>query len=685
MKILLFLLFLISSSLSQEVCEFSVTCDPNAKSCIQKEKTDSPFVFNLNLNTCYNSVFNYCNAYDVLISSSSSDSVGYCQKVPSIQPTYPGGKCKNDTECIYGLCYEGKCNNKNDNRECHSYEECEINETCFDNECVPYIENVQCRDSHECGFNKFCMNMFCIDAYSEDDYSNVTGKGEITDLIDKTDRPDLICKSGNYYKKDNRYYCGKLYNIDDTCRDECRYKNHLGEIITSKESCLCGYNKDRAKHCALGNGEKEYEEFLSMKKEFINNEEYTKYCHTLERDSDDICIELTKINRTVAFRKWAQKYNNAKILAVESARIRGSDDCVKNVLYGYNTNPIIPEKMSCPVVKCNENITSCFKGHNPLKEEGDDITIEMNSICKSYEVCKVLGSSSNLINTVFIAEETEGQCENRKFATYHRFPGEDCDSEHQCIEGSICLSSHKCSGREENESCSSNRDCLAGLYCSLTENKCLTQKKEGEKCETGWECVNYLGCYKGVCTKFGTVPSGSLITEKEAPFPGLQGRAYYFCESGQKDISGNYCTSTYYDGETEEKYIKGSDDFVKCNKDDLCYYRDSNGTFTKGCVCGYNEEGTGYCELPNSINTEKWKERIRYLAEMTNNNCHTLQRFICYQTHTVEAERKIREIQSQTTYAHYYHNGVQCAIDMFITSEYINISYVVLLLIFVLL
>ena len=59
MKFLFFLLSLVTYSLSQEVCEFSGTCDPNAKSCIQKEKTDSPFVFNLNLNTCYNSVFNY--------------------------------------------------------------------------------------------------------------------------------------------------------------------------------------------------------------------------------------------------------------------------------------------------------------------------------------------------------------------------------------------------------------------------------------------------------------------------------------------------------------------------------------------------------------------------------------------------------------------------------------------------
>ena len=46
-----------------------------------------------------------------------------------------------------------------------------------------------------------------------------------------------------------------------------------------------------------------------MKKQFLLNPEYTKYCHTVERYSDDLCVELIKINRTVAFRQFAQDYN----------------------------------------------------------------------------------------------------------------------------------------------------------------------------------------------------------------------------------------------------------------------------------------------------------------------------------------------------------------------------------------
>lgn len=37
-----------------------------------------------------------------------------------------------------------------------------------------------------------------------------------------------------------------------------------------------------------------------MKKKFLLNPEYTKYCHTVERYSDDLCVELIKMNRTVS-------------------------------------------------------------------------------------------------------------------------------------------------------------------------------------------------------------------------------------------------------------------------------------------------------------------------------------------------------------------------------------------------
>ena len=91
-------------------------------------------------------------------------------------------------------------------------------------------------------------------------------------------------------------------------------------------------NKERSKHCILGNGEPDYITFLNMRKEFVHNKEYTKYCHTTERNNEDICVELKKINRTVSFRKYAQQYNNAKILALEHHRLINSDSCVKEVM-----------------------------------------------------------------------------------------------------------------------------------------------------------------------------------------------------------------------------------------------------------------------------------------------------------------------------------------------------------------
>ena len=62
---------------------------------------------------------------------------------------------------------------------------------------------------------------------------------------------------------------------------------------------MCGYNKYRSKFCVLGNGEKIYKEHLENKKKFMKNKSYTKYCHTLERDFDEICLELLNTDFSV--------------------------------------------------------------------------------------------------------------------------------------------------------------------------------------------------------------------------------------------------------------------------------------------------------------------------------------------------------------------------------------------------
>ena len=110
-------------------------------------------------------------------------------------------------------------------------------------------------------------------------------------------------------KKKDDLCMWRVKNVNNDCREDCEYINENGEHIHIEENCMCSFNKEISKHCKLGNGEQAYKDFFEMKKQFLLNPEYTKYCHTVERYSDDLCVELIKINRTVAFRQFAQDYN----------------------------------------------------------------------------------------------------------------------------------------------------------------------------------------------------------------------------------------------------------------------------------------------------------------------------------------------------------------------------------------
>lgn len=680
----LIIVFLVNYSVSIETCEYSFSCNDTLNGCVSKTRTDSSNVFNIQLKPCFSHFKFICDVYEVLVTP-QNELIQNCSRSEKIEG-YPGGQCTDSTYCLFGECNTNQvCDNSNLDGTCSVHEECYLNQACIEGKCqtLPEGEDAPCETSYQCPFNKICYNKKCTLAYNLADGESF--------LMTATDRPDLVCESGGYYvKKDSDktsineegnqvLVCTRLFNLDTTCREECRYKNEKDEIIVLPDACRCGYNKDRSKHCQLGNGEKEFVEFLNMKKSFISNPEFTQKCHTVERDKDDICLELKRTNRTVAFRKYAQNYNNAKIMALENARLKEADDCVKEVLFGYNTREIIPDKMQCPKVTCNENIDKCYKSFNPFKEEGDDITIELNSkICTGNTECK-LNRNKVAISPVFQNQIIEGQCLEKTSIIKTRYPGESCDSQTPCIEGSTCQEG-KCSGAGENEPCTLHEHCLSGLYCSKEEKVCKKQKKEGAKCTDGWECLNYLGCYKGDCILFGTLPDGASVSEENAPFSGKKDLSFYFCEYGISD-STRHCAFEYYTGPTKENQ-KAGEEFVKCQRDDYCYYTTAESSSRLPCNCGYNEDGYGYCKLPNSYHKSDWKNRIQFLAELTNNNCHTLSRFNCYEMDTEENEKKKTKLLAKTVSAHLYVNSPSCVYDMLISGSYLNINYSILGLLF---
>ena len=243
-----------------------------------------------------------------------------------------------------------------------------------------------------------------------------------------------ICKSGGYIKivtKPNselKYYCETLYNYNISCKYACSYTRKTNnEVINIEDKCLCGYNKLRKKYCELGNGEQEFIEYLNMRKDFLFNEDFIKKCHTLERDSNEICNELINTNYTVAFREYAQRYKNLKIMALEYHRLKDADNCIKEVVFGYDTNPVIPLNQSCPKFTCDKNMEQCLYGINQFNEEGNNITIKLNNnICAINEQCTINKGilASNDLMDIMQKKNIEGKCSIYFYWPGLRYPGE---------------------------------------------------------------------------------------------------------------------------------------------------------------------------------------------------------------------------------------------------------------------
>ena len=683
LTLLSFLLLIILTS--QEVCNFSLHCESrfsqtNSDYCAVKKRTDSPNIFDITVKKCESSI---CNIHDILLGDNTANIS--CQSSKNKNPSYPGGKCDSDLDCLSGVCQNNICKDSEIGDECTNHENCPLNSACINNKCSNLLnDNEACTESYQCNFNSFCnqKNKKCEKLFSySDDY-------EITDLITDEEKKENLCISGGYIseKDENtdkiKYICKTLYNKDYNCNDVCKYysKNpsDIEKLYISEEKCMCGYNKYRSKHCVLGNGENLYKEYLEKKKEFLNNELYIKQCHTLERDSDEICNELINNNKTFFFRKFIQDYNNKKINALQFHRLQESEPCIKEVVFNYDSNPIFALNQQCPIFSCSYNDTekNCLYGNNPLQEDGKNISIILNPlICSEKEYCI---TENNIMNTNSIMnnKNIEGQCEifqgpnNGK-----RYPGEDCILNTDCILQNSTCKNGKCTGFSKGENCNNTSECTVGNYCNKDSNTCQEQKDEGGKCVEGWDCKNFLGCFKGRCIKFGILKNSVKIEDES-----FKDKKSYLCATGELEgedgIVGKYCAQNDYDKEWIEKANKKIDknNFIECEYDEYCYYTNAKQKNIKKCGCGYNNKGKGYCPLPSGRNLEEWKNRVNFFGESATNNCHSLSRFNCYLQNDYDFNVKKRIIEQKTTNAHLFYCAVDCAFKIFIGGSYLKVG-----------
>ena len=227
MSILILLSFLLLIILtSQEVCNFSLHCESrfsqtNSDYCAIKKRTDSPNIFDITVKKCESSI---CNIHDILLGDNTANIS--CQSSNNKNPSYPGGKCDSDLDCLSGICQNNICKDSEIGDECTSHENCPLNSACINNKCSHLLnDNEACTESYQCNFNSFCnqKNKKCEKLFSySDDY-------EITDLITDEEKKENLCINGGYIseKDENidkiKYICKTLYNKDYNCNDVCKY------------------------------------------------------------------------------------------------------------------------------------------------------------------------------------------------------------------------------------------------------------------------------------------------------------------------------------------------------------------------------------------------------------------------------------------------------------------------------
>ena len=680
--------FLIFKSLEQyydsNTCIHSFSCKKEnmLNMCLIKLRSDSPKIFDITLNSNFNNSFT-CNAHNALMSDSEKI-IFYKKKSNNYtRPSYINGSCDSDLQCLIGICKNNKCTTF---QKCNSHEHCPLNTFCSFGNCIPLLEDDSlCNNSYQCKFNSFCdlKNNRCKKLFSIED------NHDISQMIDNTiNNIEEICKNGGYAKSGDKIYCRTLYNVNYDCdeKEECKYmyisaKGNKNEIKLN-EKCLCGYNKSRKKNCVLGNGEQDYINYLNIRKDFLFNESYIKKCHTLERNSNEICNELINTDKSVFFRYYVQNYTNLKIKALEFHRIKDSEPCVKEVIFGYDTNNIIPLKQQCPKYSCNDSLPFCLVGNNPFTESGNNITISLNSqICSINEYCSLSSISSNYqissddILKIMSEQNISGTCSIYTYWPSVRYPGEACNLDTDCVSSFKCIKG-TCSGFKENENCSFTYECEKGCFCNKDSSKCTKQKKEGEICKESWDCQNYLGCYRGRCIKLGILKPGVLNSESTSPFPGND-RRELLCTTGEMDLDKNYCVENRYDDDWMMKNNKKKDDngFIKCNYDEMCYYDNGKNKYGKKCGCGYNKEGQGYCPLASNINKDKWNERIKNIAIYAKNECHSLSRYDCYLQNSIDDYKNKKKYDKDTIQAHLFYNSIPCAEKIFSWNNNIKVNF----------
>ena len=612
-----------------------------------------------------------CNIYYHCPFKPESEYDSYCEKsnYEYEYPSYPGGRCKDNSDCLSDFCNEGICKNI---KQIFSSNDCEFGQ--FYNSSIKECQSAKnkgesCEDDEECKNNLSCFNGICIEFFSL----------PINTYIGK--KSPFLCEKG-YALND---YCvnSKLVSTNK-CEDDdiCKYRLENGSYIEVYDKCNCTYSLKPQKKCQLGNLDLSiWKNYTDLIKKTLEDENI-KNCNVKEI-RPGFCRETLK-------QSWTAKNNDVSIKKfkslIEGYHTYNNNDapCAINVVNNIDFSPPKPKdgKFQCPVYHCGSDAKipfdnkTCAFSTNPFNEEGKNISVYLQKICDKKHYCNYKNEFPYLDYTY---NSTCLETPTSKTWTI-KYAGEKCTTKNQCVKSDLfkdigyCIDGY-CSGHIEGQNCTKNSECHKGHFCNGLY--CEKQRGEGKFCLDSFECLNYLGCLNNTCIQYYSMTNGTYLNDSNS-----EGE---LCQMGMMNNPTHQCAQLDYTEEMKQK--KNKDGFVSCQVGEKCNY--TTGYYSKGslftiekeCVCGFNKDGEAFCPLPHTVNVDDWKKYFKLKNKQKDNSCHTERRNECNDEMSDSDLDELRYYQRKTERAHLFYRSSNCIIEI-LNSGFIKTNIILLIILF---
>ena len=637
-------LLLLGHSSSQECQRVQCTSIPDENTCILPEGTVSKFQQCPSGKTCN------------IPSEDPIDKATCGEPVPKTYLLLPGLPCESNSQCISNICEDKQCKGVKENEACTKVEDCEYGFTCrkintsdTNKVCaVPLSQNDVCEFDTDCSLQYGCYNGKCTHYFTLTDGQFIGTTTTVNPILS-------LCQSGY---SDDSGICQTLtqQNEKTECSEAnpCKY-TYGDKTLILPENCLCGYNPQGTQYCLLGSGDSTYQTYIDkLKSYYLSN----KNCHISERGGDGCLKDILSTDESI--QQTLQQLYNAKVEALYNNRLYDVDSCVLAIeLPDYKPSHAPLTNNKCGVYKCADDKTNCAS--TSIKD--GQLEVNLSNICKANEICH-LGNEPNV--AFYINEEQQFQC--AEVTVDKRYPGEECSSDLQCfypVDSTdsafhTCKDS-KCTGKAKDETCKTNEECVVGLYCDTTDNKCKEQKALNVNCTNTYECKNSLLCYENKC--------------QDVMYSFESGTSVAHVSENNKEI---YCQfGTVISGICVEITDENENEFRECKYGEKCLYTYSPSKYgprAEDCECGYNAEGKAYCPKFHNYKRDEWKKYYQAIKKSYDNKCHSLNRGSCY-IKNENLDKEISYYRNTLEHAHLFHNSVSCA-EAVLASGYLKFSLI---------